>query len=102
MANTSLHIKRIQQEIKDFQNNPSDTFHAEPLKEDLHVWHFTIKGPPDTEFEGGIYHGKIELPFDYPLKPPALYFLTVRICDENISNSSKSQVEDMRQIQKFV
>jgi len=76
MANTSLHIKRIQQEIKDFQNNPSDTFHAEPLKEEIHVWHFTIKGPPDTEFEGGIYHGKIELPFDYPLKPPALYFLT--------------------------
>ena len=77
MANTSLHLRRIQQEIKEFQNNPSNTFHAEPLKDELHVWHFTIKGPSETEFEGGIYHGKIELPFDYPLKPPALYFLTV-------------------------
>ena len=40
------------------------------------VWHFTIKGPTETEFEGGIYHGKTEPPFDYPFKPPAPYFLT--------------------------
>jgi len=100
MANTALHIKRIQQEIKDFQTNPSDSFHAAPLKDELHIWHFTIKGPTETEFEGGIYHGKIELPFDYPFKPPALYFLTVNY--KIFFPKTFSQVEDMRLTQRFV
>jgi len=79
MANTSLHIKRIQQEIKEFQQNPSPNFHAAPIGEDIHIWHFTIRGPPDTEFAGGLYHGKIELPSEYPMKPPSIFFITVRI-----------------------
>ena len=40
-------------------------------------WHFTIRGPPDSEYEEGIYHGKIEFPVEYPFKPPDLYFITV-------------------------
>lgn len=42
-------------------------------------WHFTIRGPPDTPFEGGQYHGRILLPADYPFKPPNIVFLTVYI-----------------------
>ena len=41
-------------------------------------WHFTIRGPKDTSFEKGIYHGKIEFPVDYPFKPPDIYFSTVK------------------------
>lgn len=40
-------------------------------------WHFTLRGPRDTEFEGGIYHGRILLPSDYPFKPPNIILLTV-------------------------
>jgi ubiquitin-conjugating enzyme E2 J1 len=39
-------------------------------------WHFTIRGAPDTEFAGGIYHGRILLPPEYPFKPPHIVFLT--------------------------
>ncbi|KAG1696168.1 hypothetical protein DVH05_018702 [Phytophthora capsici] len=39
-------------------------------------WHFTLRGPRDTEFEGGIYHGRIILPSDYPFKPPNIMLLT--------------------------
>jgi len=35
-----------------------------------------MRGPRNTEFEGGIYHGKIILPSEYPLKPPDIIFLT--------------------------
>jgi len=35
-----------------------------------------MRGPKNTEFEGGVYHGKIILPADYPLKPPDIIFLT--------------------------
>lgn len=41
-------------------------------------WHFTLRGPRDTEFEGGIYHGRILLPSDYPFKPPNIILLTVQ------------------------
>ena len=29
-----------------------------------------------TDFEGGVYHGRILLPIDYPFKPPNIVFLT--------------------------
>jgi ubiquitin-conjugating enzyme E2 J1 len=38
--------------------------------------HFTIRGPEDTEFAGGVYHGRIVLPSDYPFKPPGIMMLT--------------------------
>ena len=38
--------------------------------------HFTIRGADDTEFAGGIYHGRILLPPEYPFKPPNIVFLT--------------------------
>ena len=49
------------------------------LQDNLFEWHFTIRGPEDTEFEGGIYHGRIVLPPDYPMKPPSIILLTVSI-----------------------
>lgn len=42
-------------------------------------WHFTIRGPADSEFEGGIYHGRIVLPPEYPMKPPSIILLTVSV-----------------------
>lgn len=47
------------------------------FKDNLFEWHFTIRGPEDSEFEGGIYHGRIILPPDYPMKPPSIILLTV-------------------------
>ena len=74
MSNISL--KRIQKEFKDMINDPSDDFYANPIKDDMFCWHFTIRGPPDTEFEGGLYHGIIKLPMSYPNRPPSIMFLT--------------------------
>ena len=37
--------------------------------------HFTIRGADGTDFEGGLYHGRILLPTDYPFKPPNIIFL---------------------------
>ena len=46
------------------------------LQDNLFEWHFTIRGPPDTEFEGGMYHGRILLPTEYPFSPPSIVLLT--------------------------
>lgn len=47
------------------------------FQDNLFEWHFTIRGPADSEFEGGIYHGRIVLPPEYPMKPPSIILLTV-------------------------
>ena len=69
-------LRRIQADIRELQMDPSDQYHAAPLENDMFVWHFTIRGAEGTDFEGGIYHGKILLPAEYPFKPPNIMFLT--------------------------
>ncbi|ONK67593.1 uncharacterized protein A4U43_C05F1700 [Asparagus officinalis] len=69
-------VKRILQEVKEMQSNPSDDFMSLPLEEDIFEWQFAIRGPRDTEFEGGIFHGRIQLPTEYPFKPPSFMLLT--------------------------
>lgn len=64
------------QEAKELATEPCYEYEAHPLEDNLFEWHFTVRGPGDTEFEGGIYHGRILLPAEYPFKPPELIFLT--------------------------
>ncbi len=53
------------------------------FQDNLFEWHFTIRGPADSEFAGGIYHGRIVLPPEYPMKPPSIILLTVRTLREH-------------------
>ena len=66
---------REAQELSD----PTSQYYARPLEDNLFEWHFTVRGPSETDFEGGIYHGRIVLPTEYPMKPPNIILLTVRI-----------------------
>ena len=74
---------------------PTHMYHAQPVEvrcnchESIHVstdmqdnlfeWHFTVRGADDSDFAGGIYHGRITLPSEYPMKPPSIVLLTVRL-----------------------
>lgn len=69
-------LRRIKADIRELSIDPSDQYYAAPLETDMFEWHFTIRGPADTEFAGGVYHGKILLPPEYPFKPPNIVFLT--------------------------
>lgn len=69
-------MKRILKEQRDMLENPSPYFYAEPLESEPFEWHFTLRGPPGTPFDGGFYHGILTLPSSYPFKPPYLVFLT--------------------------
>jgi len=69
-------LRRIQADIRELSIDPSDRYHAHPLEHDMFEWHFTIRGPDGTDFEGGYYHGRILLPAEYPFKPPNIVFLT--------------------------
>jgi ubiquitin-protein ligase len=75
MAARSQGVRRLMREAAEL-SQPTDMYVAKPLDDNLFEWHFTIRGPPDSPFEGGIYHGRITLPHDYPMKPPSLMLLT--------------------------
>ena len=65
---------RLTKERKDnIKGDPS--FYIQPLKDDLFEWHFTLRGPKDTSYHKGLYHGYFQIPKDYPLAPPNIYFL---------------------------
>lgn len=38
--------------------------------------HYVVRGPEATPYEGGIYHGKLAFPFEFPFKPPAISMMT--------------------------
>uniref|UniRef100_A0A7S1XFM3 UBC core domain-containing protein n=1 Tax=Compsopogon caeruleus TaxID=31354 RepID=A0A7S1XFM3_9RHOD len=63
-------------ELEEENNKKDALFHAVPLEEDLFEWHFTVRGPPASPFEGGLYHGRLLLPSDYPYKAPEIMILT--------------------------
>ena len=71
-------VKRIMGELKELTKGarPDDFFVAAPMEDNLFEWHFSIRGPAGTAFDGGVYHGKIMLPAEYPFKPPSITLLT--------------------------
>jgi ubiquitin-conjugating enzyme E2 J1 len=76
MSNSSASLRRIRADLRELSIDPSDRYVAAPLEHDMLEWHFTIRGADGTDFAGGIYHGRILLPPDYPFKPPHILFLT--------------------------
>ena len=69
-------VKRILREAREISEaGPNVDFDAAPLDDNLFEWHFTIRGPRSTPFEGGRYHGRISLPPEYPFKPPSIALL---------------------------
>ena len=38
--------------------------------------HYVVTGPKETPYEGGLYHGKLVFPREFPFKPPSIYMIT--------------------------
>ncbi|XP_015519067.1 ubiquitin-conjugating enzyme E2 J1 isoform X1 [Neodiprion pinetum] len=68
-------VKRLMREAQEL-HEATEEYCAHPLDDNLFEWHFTVHGPPSTDFEGGVYHGRILLPPEYPMKPPNIILLT--------------------------
>ncbi|XP_053300812.1 ubiquitin-conjugating enzyme E2 J1 isoform X2 [Pleuronectes platessa] len=68
-------VKRLMKEAAELRD-PTEHYHAQPLDDNLFEWHFSVRGPPDSDFDGGVYHGRIVLPPEYPMKPPSIILLT--------------------------
>ncbi|KHN83944.1 Adaptin ear-binding coat-associated protein 2 [Toxocara canis] len=69
-------VARLKKDYSKLLRDPVPYVLAAPLHSNILEWHYVIRGAPSTPYEGGIYHGKLIFPPDFPFKPPAIYMLT--------------------------
>ncbi|KAH9444581.1 hypothetical protein MJO28_013400 [Puccinia striiformis f. sp. tritici] len=68
--------KRLMKELVDLNKSPPPFILARPRESDILEWHYILRGPPDTPYEGGEFWGTVVFPAEYPFKPPAIKMLT--------------------------
>jgi ubiquitin-conjugating enzyme E2 D len=81
-----MSIKRLKKELLDIQNDPPVNCSAGIIDDDMNTWDATIIGPEKTPYESGIFKLIIEIPDNYPFKPPKVKF-TTRIFHPNINKN---------------
>ena len=68
--------KRLKKDYMEIIKESLPFIRAHPLENNILEWHFVLKGPPDSPYVGGIYHGVVNFPKEFPYKPPAIRMLT--------------------------
>ncbi|CAH2353507.1 ubiquitin-conjugating enzyme E2 1 [[Candida] railenensis] len=79
-------VKRIAKELEECRQDTQSGVSLE-LNNENDLTHLTgyFKGPPGTPYEGGLFQVDINIPNEYPFKPPQMKFLT-KIYHPNISS----------------
>jgi ubiquitin-conjugating enzyme E2 J2 len=75
MASKAAH-KRLSKEYILMQREPPPFVWACPDEKNILTWNYLIRGPPDSPFAGGEYHGVLLFPAEYPFKPPGIKMFT--------------------------
>nr|XP_032836743.1 ubiquitin-conjugating enzyme E2 J2 [Petromyzon marinus] len=68
--------QRLKQDYLRIQRDPVPYVSAEPLPSNILEWHYVVRGPEKTPYEGGLYHGRLLFPREFPFKPPSIYMVT--------------------------
>ncbi|XP_041062966.1 ubiquitin-conjugating enzyme E2 J2 isoform X2 [Carcharodon carcharias] len=68
--------QRLKQDYLRIKKDPVPYICAEPLPSNILEWHYVVRGPEKTPYEGGLYHGKLVFPREFPFKPPSIYMIT--------------------------
>ncbi|KAJ1735772.1 E2 ubiquitin-protein ligase peroxin 4 [Coemansia biformis] len=78
--------KRLLKELHDIRKEPSTAELASlgPVSDaDLLRWRAVLRGPRDTPYAGGFFELLIDIPEQYPIRPPTLTFATP-VCHPNV------------------
>uniref|UniRef100_A0A0K2U129 Ubiquitin conjugating enzyme E2, J2like [Tribolium castaneum] n=1 Tax=Lepeophtheirus salmonis TaxID=72036 RepID=A0A0K2U129_LEPSM len=67
---------RLRQDYIRLKKDPLPYIVAEPLPSNLLEWHYVVTGPENSPYQGGLYHGKLVFPIEFPFKPPSIYMIT--------------------------
>ncbi|XP_033228129.1 uncharacterized protein LOC117179973 isoform X2 [Belonocnema kinseyi] len=84
MEENSWRRNRLRSELKGLRIDPPEGIEAVPLDQMCYHWQATITGPAGSPYEGGLFFLYLQVPYSYPMRPPAVRFLT-RILHPNVS-----------------
>jgi ubiquitin-conjugating enzyme (huntingtin interacting protein 2) len=87
---------RLNKELAELSANPPENCRVGIVDNDISKWRVDITGPPGTPYEGGNFVLSIELPAQYPFKPPEAKFET-KIYHPNVLKDSGEICKDMYQ-----
>jgi len=70
--------RRLRKELKSLAKDPiqDPRIVVAPNESNLLEMHYVIEGSKGTPYEGGVYHGRLIFPKEYPLKPPSVIMST--------------------------
>ncbi|XP_015123016.1 ubiquitin-conjugating enzyme E2 J2 isoform X1 [Diachasma alloeum] len=68
--------QRLKQDYMRLKRDPVPYVIAEPNPSNILEWHYVVKGPESTPYDGGFYHGKLIFPGEFPFQPPSIYMTT--------------------------
>lgn len=69
-------VRRLQKELQCLLQDPPTHCSCGPVGHDMFRWQGAIMGPADTPFDGGVFLVSIQIPPNYPFKPPKIKFQT--------------------------
>lgn len=87
----SNRMRRIGKEIADIHADAHSQIKVEPFGNQDDVTHLrgSFPGPPGTPYKGGTYNIDIQIPTDYPFRPPTMKFET-KVWHPNVSSQTVS------------
>jgi ubiquitin-conjugating enzyme E2 J2 len=89
---TAAATKRLQKEYQTILKDPTPLVRAVPDKNNILHCHFLFFFPNnhDSPYAGGVYHGKLVFPKNYPMAPPSIMIMTptgrFKVCFVSISS----------------
>lgn len=86
---------RLQQELKLLRTDPPEGIGAVPLDHLCCHWQASITGPQDSPYEGGQFLLFVQIPSNYPMKPPLVKFIT-KIFHPNVSRHGDIGIDSIQ------
>ena len=65
----SMAQRRINKEWLDNERDPKPGITLTRNPDTPTIWNAALAGPAGTPYEGGVFHGQVRFPQDYPFKP---------------------------------